>query len=98
MRIFSFHDVKIEHTVGVQNKDFFKNAYLMAMAAETLATTKVKIAKIYALVRRNLMIYTVHGKLNIEFCYIFCRICHLGRLSAIIVDVLCIAYYVNLSK
>lgn len=50
--------VKIEHTVGVQNKDFFQNAYLMVMSTETLATTKVKIAKIYALVRRNIMIYT----------------------------------------
>ena len=28
------------------------------MPAEILATTKVKIAKIYALVRRNLIIYT----------------------------------------
>ena len=43
--------VKMEHTVGVQSKDFFQNAYLMVMSAETLATTKVKIAKIYALVR-----------------------------------------------
>ena len=50
--------VKIEHTVGFQNKDFFQNAYLMVMSTETLATTKVKIAKIYALVRRNLIIYT----------------------------------------
>ena len=42
--------VKIEHTVGVQNKDFFffQNAYLMVMSTETLATTKVRIAKIYA--------------------------------------------------
>ena len=30
----------------------------MVMSVETLATTKVKIAKIYALVRQNLMIYT----------------------------------------
>ena len=31
----------------------------------------------------------IHGKLNkIEFCYKFCRICHLGRLPAIIIDVL----------
>ena len=50
--------VKIEHTVGVQNKEFFQNPYLMVKSAETLATTKVKIAKSYALVRRNLMIYT----------------------------------------
>ena len=50
--------VKIEHTVGVQNKDFFQNAYLMVMSAKTLATTKVKIVKIYAFVRQNIMIYT----------------------------------------
>ena len=30
----------------------------MVMSTETLATPKVKIAKIYALVRRNLVIYT----------------------------------------
>ena len=51
-------DVNVEHTAGVQNKDFFQNAYLMVMSTETLATTKVKIAKIHALVRRNLLIYT----------------------------------------
>ena len=65
--------VKREHTVGVQNKVFFQNAYLMVMSTETLATTKVKIAKIYALVRRNLN--DIHGKLNkIEFSYQFCCI------------------------
>ena len=30
----------------------------MVMPAETLATTKAKIANIYALVHQNLMIYT----------------------------------------
>ena len=49
--------VKIEHTVGSQNQDFFQNAYLMVMPAETWATTKVKIVKIYAFVHRNLMVY-----------------------------------------
>ena len=48
--------VKIEHTVGVQNKHFSPNAYLMVMSAETLVTTKVETAKVYALVSRNLMI------------------------------------------
>ena len=46
-----------EHTAGVKIKDVFQNGYLMVMPAKTLATTKVKIAKIYAFVRRNLMIY-----------------------------------------
>ena len=51
--------VKIEHAVGVQNKDFFfQNAFLTVMSTETLATTKIKIAKIYVLVRRNLIIFT----------------------------------------
>ena len=30
----------------------------MVMSAKTLAKTKVEIAKIYALVRRNIMVYT----------------------------------------
>ena len=54
-------DVKIEHAVGVQNKDFFfffQNVFLTVMSTETLATTKIKIAKIYVLVRRNLIIFT----------------------------------------
>ena len=51
--------VKVEHTVGVQNKDFFQNAYLMVISAETLAPQpKSKVAKFYALVCRNLKIYT----------------------------------------
>ena len=47
--------VKIKHTVDVHF--FFQNAHLMVMSAEKLATTKDKIAKIYALVRRNVTIY-----------------------------------------
>ena len=51
--------VKIEHTVGIQNKDFFFKMHIWwSLSTETLATTKLKIAKIYALVRRNLVIYT----------------------------------------
>ena len=49
--------VKIEHTVGIQNNGIFQNTYLIVISTETFATTKVKITKIYALVRRNLMIY-----------------------------------------
>ena len=54
--------VKIELTVGVQNQDFFfsecisDGAYLMVMPAETLATTKVNIAEIYAFACRSFMI------------------------------------------
>ena len=64
--------VKIEHIVGGQNQEcffffsflffffflFFQNAYLMVMPAETWATTKVNIAKKFAFVHRNLMVYT----------------------------------------
>ena len=42
--------VKIEHTTGSQNQDFFQNANLMVKPAKTWATTKLKIAKIYAFV------------------------------------------------
>ena len=57
MCIFSFHGCK-NRTYSWRSKyRFFQNAYLMVMSAETLATTKVKIANIYALVRRNIMIY-----------------------------------------
>ena len=48
--------VKIKHTV--QNQISFQNASLMIIPAETWATTKEKNPKIYALVRRNLMVYT----------------------------------------
>ena len=41
----SMGEKKIEHIVGVQNKDFFQNAYLTVVSTETLATTKVKTAK-----------------------------------------------------
>ena len=53
--------VKIEHAVGVQSKDFFfffQNAFLTVMSTETLATIKIKIAKIYVLVHLNLIIFT----------------------------------------
>ena len=65
----------------------------MVMSTKTLATTKVKIAKIYALVQQNLN--DIHGKLNnIEFCYKFRCIWPLGRLAAIIIDIL----YVQLHR
>ena len=60
--------------------------HIWYMSAETLATTEVKTANVYALVHQN---NDIHGKLNkIDFCYKFCGICHLGRLAAIIIDIL----------
>ena len=59
MCIFIFHVREIEYTVGGQNQEVFsQNAYLMDMPAETCATTKVKIVKMYAFVHRNLMVYS----------------------------------------
>ena len=78
--------VKIEHTVGVQNKELFQNANLMVMSAETLAATSQYSENLcFSPSKLN----DIHGKLNkAEFCYNFCRICHLGRLPTIIIDVL----------
>ena len=42
----------------------------MVMPAETLATSKVKIANIYDFVRRNWMIY-MENLNTIEFCFTF---------------------------
>ena len=50
--------VKINHTIGSQNQEFFQNAYLMVMPVETWTTTKDKIVKIYAFVHQNVMVYT----------------------------------------
>ena len=50
--------VKTEHTVDGQNHASFKLAYLMVIPAKRWATTNVIIAQMYALVHRNLMVYT----------------------------------------
>ena len=79
--------VKINHTVGGQNQEFFQNAYLMVMPDETWATVKEKNGEklCFCPSKPN----SIHRKLNkIEFGCKFCRICHLGRLSAIIIDIL----------
>ena len=75
--------VKTEHTVGVQNKDFyfilfiffFQTAYLIVMRADKLAKTKVITAKTYSFVVTELN--DMHGKLHKknQFCYKVCRIC-----------------------
>ena len=49
--------VHIEHTVDGQNRFFFNISDLIVMPAETWATTKVKIAKLYAFVYRNLLVH-----------------------------------------
>ena len=56
--VYSFHGCK-NRTYSWRSKlRCFQNAYLMVMSAKTLAATKVKISKMYALFRRNIMIYT----------------------------------------
>ena len=80
-------DVKINHTVGVQNQEFFSKCISDGYASRNMGhKTKKKMRKIKLCPsKRN----GIHGKLNtIEFGSKFCRICHLGRLSAIIIDVL----------
>ena len=80
--------VQINHTVGGQNEDFcFQNAYLTVMPVETWTTKQRKNCEnLYVCPsKRN----GIHGKFNkIAFGCKFCRICHLGRLFAIIIDVL----------
>ena len=77
--------VKIEHTVGVQNKDFFQNAYLMVMS--TIGRNQSQNCENLCFSPSNLN--DIYGKLNkIDFCYKFCRICPLGWLAAIIIDIL----------
>ena len=58
-------DEKLTIQLAVKSKSFFfffffffQNACLMVMPVETWATTKETIAKIYAFVHRNLMVYT----------------------------------------
>ena len=45
MSRLNVYGVKIEHTVGGQNLDFFSKCISVVMPAEKLATTKVKTAK-----------------------------------------------------
>ena len=50
--------VKIERTVGVQSKDFFSKCISDGHVYRNIGHNQIKTAKIYALVSRNLMIYT----------------------------------------
>ena len=78
--------VKINHTVGGQNQEIFQNAYLMVMPVKHGSHPKKKL--------RNLMfcplkLNGIYRKLNkIVFGCKFCHSCHLGRLAAIIIDIL----------
>ena len=50
--------VKIERTVGGHNHDILQQCVSDVYASRSLASTRVKSAKIYASVHRNLFAYT----------------------------------------
>ena len=54
MCIFSLYGCKIEHTAGGHNHDIFSDVY----ASQEWASSRVKLAKIYAFVHRNLFACT----------------------------------------
>ena len=67
--------VKIEHTVGGHSQDICNSASLMFMPAKYGASARVKLAKIYAFVPRNLFACTEY-KIKIFFV-VFSIIFHL---------------------
>ena len=70
-------DVKIEHTVGCLNQDYFSKCMSDGHASQNMCLKKVNIAKIYAFVYRNTKM---------------CHICHFGRprdKSILLLDFLC---------
>ena len=50
--------VKIEHTVGGHNHDILQQCISDVYASQVWASTRVKLAKIYAFVHRNLFACT----------------------------------------
>ena len=50
--------IKIEHTVGGHNHDILQQCISDVYASQVLASTRVKLAKIYAFVHRNLFACT----------------------------------------
>ena len=50
--------VKIEHTVGGHNHDILQQCISDIYASQAWASTRVKLAKIYAFVHRNLFACT----------------------------------------
>ena len=65
--------VKIEHTVGVQNKDFFSKCISDGHVYRNIGHNQSKNCENLCFSPSELN--DIHGKLNkIEFCYKFCRI------------------------
>ena len=76
-------DVKINHIVGGQNREFFQNAYLMVIPVETWATKQRKNCEKFMLCPSKCNGIHKKFKNKIEFGCKFCCICHLGKLSNI---------------
>ena len=64
--------IKTEILSKISKYRFFQNGYLMVMSAETLATTEVKIAKMYAFSQLKHNDIHVHGKLSKIDFFFFC--------------------------
>ena len=65
--------VKIEHTVGVQNKDFFSKCISDGHVYRNIGRNQSQNCENVCFSPSKLN--DIHGKLNkIEFCYKFCRI------------------------
>ena len=65
--------VKIEHTVGIQNKDFFSKYISDGHVYRNIGCNQSQNCENLCFSPSKLN--DIHGKLNkIEFCYKFCRI------------------------
>ena len=85
--ILAFMGVKINYTVDGQNQELFLKCISYGNASQNMGHNQRKHCEILCFCPSKCN--GVHGKLNeIEFGCRFCRICHLGRLSAIIINVL----------
>ena len=85
--------VKIKHKVGVQNKDFFSKCIFDGHVCRNIGHNQSQNCEnlCFSPLKHN----DIHGKLNkidfwlqiLSYLSLFCRICHLGRLAAIIIDI-----------
>ena len=81
--------VKIEHTVGIQNKKIFLKCISDDHVCRNIGHNHSQNCEnlCFSPSKHN----DIHGKLSkIDFCYKFSRICHIGRLAAIIINILTI--------
>ena len=86
----AFMGVKLEHTVGVQ---FFFSKCISDDVCRNIGPNQSQNCKnvCFSPGKHNY----IQRKVNkIDFCYKFCHICHLGRLAAIIIDILALFDFV----